>query len=407
MEHFDIAVVGAGPAGCHCGRILAKAGYRVLLVEQHENFDRNNFSSAATPLETLEQFDLPDEVVASFWKEIAIVTTNVSRNWQSPTSLGVVFDFAKLREFLAQEVRENGSEVWMGCRYLNYVREADKNLVTLKKRDGDRVTINTRILVDATGFSRAVMYPNKKDKPKFLKGTGIEYLIEVEKSEYRKYADSLIFFMGYQWSPKGYSWIFPMDSDRLKVGAAWLEGKHKFIDEVKPLKAYIHQIIAEYMKLSDYKLIDVHGSILEYSIGLKDVYCKENIIAIGDAVSTVNFLGGEGIRHGMKGAEIACQYIEDYLENKIQNFNAYQKEMQQYFAKKWNLSEQISRRVFLEYSDRNIDRGVAYLKYLATEDIVNVLFYYNFDKVTKGFNRYLFKKLDTWLQAIKNFLGLS
>ena len=77
MKSFDVVVVGAGPAGGQCARLLAKSGNKVLLVEQHEDFYKNDFSSAATPLETLEKFDLPEEVVGTFWKKIVIVTTNL------------------------------------------------------------------------------------------------------------------------------------------------------------------------------------------------------------------------------------------------------------------------------------------------------------------------------------------
>ena len=47
------------------------------------------------------------------------------------------------------------------------------------------------------------------------------------------------------------------------------------------------------MKLEKYKLIDIHGSTVKYSVGLKDIYYQDNVIAIGDAVSTINILGGE------------------------------------------------------------------------------------------------------------------
>jgi flavin-dependent dehydrogenase len=400
-QSFDIVIVGAGPAGCHCARLLAKAGYQVLLVEQHKDFYKNNFSSAATPLETLEKFDLPEEVVGSSWSKIEIITTKVYRSWESSQSLGVVFDFAKLRQFLAEDCQANGGQVWLGYRYLKYTQENGKILVYLKKRNGDITYVSSKVLVDATGFARAVIYPDKKARPNFLKATGIEYLIEVPQEKHQNYANSLIFFLGHYWSPKGYSWIFPMDNNQLKVGSAWLDEPHKILDSVKPLKEYIQQIIKDYIQIDNYKIIDVHGSILEYSIGLNDLYYRDNIIAIGDAVSTVNFLGGEGIRHGMDGAEIAARHIEDYLNQKTNDFRGYQTEMQQHFSRQWNSSEQISRRVYLEYSDARIDRGVAYLKYLNLQDIIDILFYYKFQKYLRGFQPYLLKKLISWLKQIR------
>lgn len=407
MKEFDVVIVGGGPAGGHCARLLAKSNYQVLLIEQCEHFYQNNFSSAATPLETLKKFDLPQDVVASVWQKITIVTSKVRQDWESQKTLGAVFDFAKLREFLAQEVERNGGKVWLGHRYLKSWQEAEKTVVSIKPKNSDAIAVSTKVLVDATGYARAVMYEKKRDRPKFLKGTGIEYLIEVSDRDYEKYSNSLVFFMGYKWIPKGYSWIFPMNNNQLKVGSACLEEPHKFVDRIKPLKEYIYLIFKEYMQLDRYKIVDIHGSILEYSIGLNDRYFRDNIIAIGDAVSTVNFLGGEGIRHAMQGAEIANEYIQEYLKSKIENFQGYQKSMHKYFAYKWNISDRISRRVYLEYPDEKIDRRVAVLKYLSVEDMMEILFNYKFEKVTNLLRHYSMVKLEKVLNLIKSTIASS
>src|SRR5204862_1416746 len=39
MEQFDVAIVGAGPAGSTCATLCAQAGLRTLLIER-ENFPR-------------------------------------------------------------------------------------------------------------------------------------------------------------------------------------------------------------------------------------------------------------------------------------------------------------------------------------------------------------------------------
>jgi len=393
MKEFDVVVVGAGPAGGHCARILTKMGYAVLLVEQHEDFEQNNFSSAATPLETLQRFDLPDRVVASPWEKIEIISSKIKRQWQAKETLGVVFDFAKLRAFLAEEVKENGGTVYLGYRYVKTYQQLNKNIVCLRSKKGEVVEVQTRVLVDATGYSRSVLYPNKKEKPAFLKAVGIEYLIQVSPQEYQPYAKNLVFFLGHYWSPKGYAWIFPMNDNQLKVGAAWLDEPHAVIEKTQPLKYYIEQIIQEYIQVKDHKLIDVHGSIVEYSSGLKDCYYRDNIIAIGDAVSTINALGGEGIRHAMYGAEIATKEIIRDLEGRVKDFSSYQREMLKVFQSRWNTSEQLSKKVYLQYSDARIDQGVNSLKYLSTEEILDILFNYRFEQYLKGVRSYLWKKI--------------
>ena len=400
LKSFDIVIVGAGPAGGHCARILAKSGHKVLLVEQNDNFNKNDFSSAATPLETISKFDLPESVIGSFWHKLTIETSKVSQSWESPESLGVVLNFAKFRAFLASEAERFGGEVWLGCRYTRHSQAKGGTTVEFKQlSDGKIIKVSTKVLVDATGFGRAIMYEKEKDKPDFLSGTGIEYLIEVEPEVYNKYSGDLIFFLGDKWMPKGYSWIFPMEQNRLKVGAGRIFFDAKTVRHLSPLKKYIDLLIDEYLKSKNYKIIDKHGSTLKYSPGLKDIYCKDNIIAIGDAVSTVNFLGGEGIRHGMDGAQIAGKYIQSYLEGKLSDFRDYETEMHRKFDKKWNISERLAVRKYIDdVNDEQTDKIISYLKYMKTEDVMDILFYYKFEKISRGLGGYLQRKIKGWIK---------
>jgi flavin-dependent dehydrogenase len=167
------------------------------------------------------------------------------------------------------------------------------------------------------------------------------------------------------------------------------------VRHLSPLKKYIDLLIDEYLKSKNYKILDKHGSTLKYSPGLKDIYCKDNnIIAIGDSVSTVNFLGGEGIRHGMDGAQIAGKYIQRYLEGKISDFRDYEREMHRKFDQKWNISERLAVRKYIDdVNDKLTDKMISYLKYMKTEDVMEILFYYKFEKISRGLGGYLQRKI--------------
>lgn len=394
MKRFDVVIIGAGPAGGQCARKLTQAGQQVLLVEQHETFSKNDFSSAATPLETLEKFNLPETVVGSFWQNLVIITTNVNQKWQSPTPLGAVLDFAKLRGFLATEVTNQGGEVWMGYRYIKHFQENQNTIVELKQRStGEIISVETQVLVDGTGPTRAVMYAKKAPQPNYLTGTGIEYLIELSQNDYQKYSQDLIFFLGHRWMPRGYSWIFPMGNNRLKVGSAQLNRSHEWVNQTKTLRSYLELLLTDYLTEIPYKIINHHGGMLKYCSGLEDIYYQDNIIAIGDAVSMVNMLGGEGIRHGMENANIAAGYIQDYLSGKITNFAEYRQEIKQTYTQTWNWSEQMGLSKYLQYSDQSIDKGVYYLKDLSLEDMMAILFDYDFKRLYKAGFKYLRYKI--------------
>lgn len=129
----------------------------------------------------------------------------------------------------------------------------------------------------------------------------------------------------------------------------------------------------------------------------EDIYYQDNIIAIGDAVSMVNMLGGEGIRHGMQNANIAAGYIQDYLSGKITNFAGYHQEIKQTYTQTWNFSEQMGLSKYLKYSDQSIDKGVYYLKDLSSEDMMAILFDYDFKRLYKaGFKYFRYKISKIW-----------
>ena len=402
-DFFDVVVVGAGPAGGHCARKLSQLGHRVLLIERYKDFNVNSFSSSGTPNETLAKYQIPESVVGSFWNKISIVTSNQTGIWRSAQIQGSVLDFAKLRSFLADETRSHGGELWLNCLYVSHKTVADKKgdrTMVQVRRDRTDVVIETQLLVDATGPNRSVMYANPKDQPELITGTGVEFLIEVDDEAYDRSASALTFFLGYKWMPKGYSWIFPMGDGRLKVGAGIVNLPHEFIKKMQPLKYYIQLIIDEYIKPKQYSIVERHGGTVRYSLGLKDKYVDGSVIAIGDAVSTINFLGGEGIRHAMESSEIGVKYIDRYLKGTGQNFDGYQQEMHQVFLKSWTISEKLGLKKYLADSDRLVDRVVNYLRPLKLEDVVDILFYYKFEKASKGLASYLWRKVRSVLNKV-------
>jgi flavin-dependent dehydrogenase len=137
------------------------------------------------------------------------------------------------------------------------------------------------------------------------------------------------------------------------------------------------------------------------------MYYRDNVIAIGDAVSTVNCLGGEGIRHAMHGAEIACKHIQPHLDHRRPEFQADQAEMYSVFLRTWNLSEKLGKKKYLQDSDVLVDKMVTYLRPLSLADVVDILFFYRFEKSYKGLPRYLRMKLNACFTRLRARLRAS
>jgi flavin-dependent dehydrogenase len=366
----DVVIIGAGPAGCELARELSAQHISTVLVERSASFDRNNFSSAGAPLEILEEFNLPDNVVASRWNTLTLNSSHEQRTLVSDTTLGVVFDFAKLKEFLSREAVRQGCVFLQGYRFV-----ALQGRSVILERQNERIIVAAKVIVDATGPARAILGA----QPKGMElGLGVEYLIETEKPIPK---DALQFFLGTKWMPKGYAWIFPMGGNRYKIGAGYRKSAND--PTTLPIPEYIERIITEYLQLSTYHTLDKHGGTLRYSRTRDDQYQKDNIIAIGDTVSTVNPLGGEGIRHAMRSARIASRHVKNRLANPKYRFAAYEREMRHYQRLRYYVSEKLSRFVYTQFSDQSYDKLVRLLGRTSAKDAVDMLFFYKFHKCFK------------------------
>ncbi len=386
IKEYDVIVVGGGPAGGQSARNLSKKGYKVLLVEKFQSFEENNFSSAGMTLAPMTEFNLPDSVVGSYWENLGIQCTKELYTWKGKENKGVVLDFGRLRQFLADDSKKHGADVLMGHKYIK--KEYKENSVITHFQDittKENLAYKAKIVIDATGPLRKVMYDDRKEEPELVVATGIEYLIKVKKEVYDVYKDTLFFFLGYKWAQNGYSWIFAMEENILKVGSGKLY-IHEETKEVRSMKQLTEKVIYEYLKLNkdDYELLDVHGGTLRYSTSIKDTFYKDKIVAIGDAISTVNPLGGEGIRYAMQSADLAAEYIDKYLKNGKENFEGYRKEWRSKNLLSWQLCELAARRVYTKYSDTQIeDRMRAYHKVSDIDVIIASLFDFKFSKIYK------------------------
>ena len=394
-KNYDVIVIGGGPAGGQAARNLTKKGHQVLLVEKYNSFADNNFSSAGMTLEPMSEFDLPESIVGAYWNDLEIQCTKDRYLWKGGEPKGVVLNFQKLREFLADEIRSNGGDVLMGYRYVKKEIIHDGVRVFLNNSSTKKTEIfESKMVVDATGPLRKVMFDTKEEQPEMTLGSGTEYEIEVEQEIYDRFKDKLLFFLGHKWAIKGYSWIFPMENRILKVGAGKTHIKSKDQEDTdKTTRKITEKIIEEYLGTTSYKIIDMHGGIIRYSPGLKDVFYKDNVVAVGDAISAINPRGGEGIRYAMQSADLACQYVDQYLKTGSANFDQYQKEWKNRKGFKWRLSELSARRMYSRYSDEQVENRVQFFhKNFSTEDMIESLFNFKYNRVVLRFFQMLWLK---------------
>ena len=151
---------------------------------------------------------------------------------------------------------------------------------------------------------------------------------------------------------------------------------------------------------TDFPVIDKHGKTLWYTPNRQDPHYDNNVIAIGDSVSTINPLAFEGIRHAMQSARIATKHIVAKLENPKLSFKSYEKELHHYFGFKWRLSEMLMKIFFQEPNDKNTDLLLDSLGTLSFDEMFNLAFHYKFGTTTRLLTKYASLKIGQKIKVL-------
>lgn len=167
-ESFDIAIVGAGPAGSAAAIRLASAGRRVVLVERKQ-FPREKLCGEFVSPECNTHFeDLGVGKLIDASNPAAIDRTG----FYSQSGREVVINSAwfgqgkgsasglsrgKLDSVLAAKAEECGAEVRFGSKVVDLIHDSNRVFgISVRSDDGAITDIRAPLILDATGRQRAV-----------------------------------------------------------------------------------------------------------------------------------------------------------------------------------------------------------------------------------------------------------
>lgn len=381
-------VVGAGPAGAELARLLAQAGVDVLLIDRLVDLRQAAFSSAALPLEAVERYGLPPSVVAARWSGWQLVgPADQRRQWSAAQPLGAVLDFGALRQWLADQAQGWGARLQLGVTALGWCREPDGACTWVRDGSGVRRAIRSRWLVDASGESRALIgEPSSREHP-LVAGVGVEWLLQVCPDAYGAWADRLSFFLGSAWVQQGYGWVFPMAPGQLKVGVCRL---HDDRCSQPPLAQEL-QTLLQRSGLEHATVLDRHGGRIRSTVRRREAHRQGPLIGLGDAVSTANLLGGEGIRHALASARVLAPLLLRALDGGVGGrvgagvaLDRYPALLRRELGWRWSLSGRLARRTWLglagDRADRRLARLLTGLQTKRAEDLSALLFDYRFER---------------------------
>ncbi len=311
MKHFDIVVIGAGCAGLMTAQLLAKKNYSVALLDRKKDLLNLSFLTLGSFMD-INKYGLSEKVIASKIETGAFYSKNLS---VVKTAHNVaIIDKTQLHRELLEKCKHNGVEIFKDTLIDSIEQDSDGSISSIKAKNGNQ--FQARIFVDATGTTGLISKLLGLQEKSFPLAVGLEY-----DAEYRGDPHQAIFFIGPEYAG-GYGWIFPLGKQRAIVGFG------TFNPEIRSnLKKGLSAIVAD-PRVRDLITIDdptTFGGNIPIT-GVNTTLHQHNVICVGDSVSQVNPLVGEGYKFIMDSALLAESAIDQAIkQNDLTLLSDYEK----------------------------------------------------------------------------------
>lgn len=199
----DILIIGGGPGGLACAKLLAENGRKVLVCERRPTIGRKVCAGGITWSGFLQH--IPARLIQGSFAEQTIASRYQRIVVSEPQPIVATVDRVELGEWMASEARQAGAEIITNAM----VRVIDKDAVTVVRPGKRMQRIQYRRLIGADGANSKVR--DFLGLPTEKMGIGLNCMLEKDREQMEWHLNTRLF-------GHGYAWIFP-HRDRISVGA--------------------------------------------------------------------------------------------------------------------------------------------------------------------------------------------
>ncbi|MCG8401780.1 MAG: NAD(P)/FAD-dependent oxidoreductase [Firmicutes bacterium] len=349
---YDAIVVGGGPSGCLTAELLAGEGFRVLILEEHEQIGEPVQCAGLISPRTLELAGVPQSIIINRLTGACIFSPLGARlQVNSDRVHALAVDRAAFDQALAVRAQCAGAELLTGAKARGLAHETDGYIVKTQ-RNGREELFAARLVIGADGANSRVAnwLGLSNDNPR-----AVMYSADVELG--RSETSLVEIFLGNNLAPGWFGWVVPLDNQTCRVGAG-----HAFSGWDRSPRYYFQRIADSFPELfKGMKIIRYTGGTTP--LGLAPRIFASHAMLVGDAASQVKPISGGGIYLGLRGAQVCARVAasalrEDNLAEK--NLARYQQLWEEEF------SEEIScgighRESFLHFKDQDMESLLRFL----------------------------------------------
>jgi geranylgeranyl reductase family protein len=324
---FDVAIVGAGPAGSAAAYHLAKSRRRVLLIER-SSFPRDKACGdglTRTSVKLLAEMGLTVEL-AKYQRVEGIRIGTDSKGYQDRKfetrgpgwpDYGVVIPRSKLDHLICTKAVEAGASLLENTTVTGPILKNERVCGVRIRRNGTEEEVPTSFVIAADGgnsyFARKIglFEENLWSRGFAIRGYFTD-VIDIENL-FKVYVPLL--------DPDenralgGYGWVFPLGEQYANIGVGF------FPTQQQDFRLNLRRVFDHFLKnlsqtdprLSNMRLVgSLKGALLP--CGMNPSKCVgKGVILVGDAAGLVDPFTGEGINTALESGRLAASVLENAL----------------------------------------------------------------------------------------------
>ena len=154
--HYDLVIVGGGPAGSSVAYEASKNGIKVALLEREETIAQTVRTSGVTWIQSIKEFGIPDDCYNPI-KNYSFCSPNNEVTISDKIPQAAVLDVRKTYRWLAEQAKNEGADIFLKTNIKDVLKNNSGDIVGVSgtNNEGD-VIFHSKVIVDASGFSSTV-----------------------------------------------------------------------------------------------------------------------------------------------------------------------------------------------------------------------------------------------------------
>jgi len=285
---YDVVVVGAGPAGSMAAKYAAKAGARVLMIEEHATIGQPVQCAGLISTRAFEGCEVPETLSRHPIRganihapDGRVLTVDGKR------TMAYVIDRGELDRAMALEALKSGVASLVKTRFSSLRRQGNDVIIAALSQ-GEPIEIRTRVVIGADGLQSAVgRLAGLERVQTVFTCAQAEVYTDVALSDF------VDLYLGQEVAPGFFAWAIPTRWETVRIGLCSTE---RSLDRLAPL-------IERFSSRSALSLL--HFAAGGIPLGPPPCTVAAGTLIVGDAAGQVKPTSGGGIYPGTLCAKIA------------------------------------------------------------------------------------------------------